>query len=73
MQETDKEKKKQEDMMQKLKTLTENVGLTSHVKVLRTEIFRRRKGIIDASDSIKTVVSNFVFLLRADMVFICSV
>ncbi|XP_011859327.1 PREDICTED: uncharacterized protein LOC105556826 isoform X2 [Vollenhovia emeryi] len=67
LQETDTEKKKQEQMMEELKTLTEKVGLTPHVKALMKETFINRKRIIDNSDSIKTVVSNFPFLLDTEM------
>jgi len=51
-----------------LTLLTENIGLTSHVKVSMKKTFRRRKEIIDMSDTISTVVSNFPFLLKAEMV-----
>ncbi|XP_011859326.1 PREDICTED: uncharacterized protein LOC105556826 isoform X1 [Vollenhovia emeryi] len=68
LQETDTEKKKQEQMMEELKTLTEKVGLTPHVKALMKETFINRKRIIDNSDSIKTVVSNFPFLLDTEMI-----
>lgn len=55
-------------MIEELKTLTEKVGLTSHVKALMKETFIKRKGIIDNLDTINTVVSTFPFLLNADMV-----
>lgn len=54
--------------MEELKTLTEKIGLTSHVKALMKETFIKRKGIINNSDTIKTVLSNFPFLLNAEMV-----
>lgn len=54
--------------MEELKTLTEKVGFTSHVKALMKETFIKRKGIIDASITISTVLSNFPFLLKAEMV-----
>jgi len=68
LQESNKEKEKQEEMMKELKTLTENIGLTFHVKALMKETFIRRKEIIDMSDTISTVVSNFPFLLKAEII-----
>lgn len=57
-------------MLQELNSLTEKVGLTSHIKALMKETFIKRKTIIDALDSIHAVVSQFPFLLNADMVII---
>lgn len=54
--------------MEELKLLCENIGLTSHVKALMKETSTKRKELINTSDSINTVISNFPFLLKADMV-----
>lgn len=66
IEETEKEKKRQEDMAEELKNLV-NVNLICHVKELIKKTFMKRKQDIDASESIKTVLDKFPFLSRTDM------